>query len=260
MILRRLATAIQQQDWFTVLLEIMTVVLGVFLGIQVSNWNNARLEARQGEIFAERLIADLRIEAWSYDVTVDYYGDVHDNANMALAVLEGRAAASDDQLLIYAYRATQYTDRTSRRATYDELTSTGSISLIKDPVLRDTAMLVYDSPAVERTLADGSNSLYRIAFRKSLPVDTQVALGTHCGDPFLETGDYEIIGKQLNYACETGLSPAQIEESAQALRNAPEIIPLLRLRVMDVGSQLSNLTFSNRGFMESLHAIAREKP
>jgi len=36
MILRRLASAIQQQDWFTILLEIMIVVLGVFIGLQVN--------------------------------------------------------------------------------------------------------------------------------------------------------------------------------------------------------------------------------
>lgn len=42
MILRRLSTALRKQDWFTVLIETLIVMFGVFLGIQVANWNGER--------------------------------------------------------------------------------------------------------------------------------------------------------------------------------------------------------------------------
>lgn len=44
MILRRLTDALRRQDWFTVAIETLIVVLGVFLGLQVNNWNEARLD------------------------------------------------------------------------------------------------------------------------------------------------------------------------------------------------------------------------
>jgi hypothetical protein len=44
MILRRLTNAIRNQDWFTVVIETLIVVFGVFMGIQVANWNAERLE------------------------------------------------------------------------------------------------------------------------------------------------------------------------------------------------------------------------
>ncbi len=44
MILRRFATALRRQDWFTVVIETLIVVLGVFLGLQVNNWNDAKTE------------------------------------------------------------------------------------------------------------------------------------------------------------------------------------------------------------------------
>nr|WP_297350122.1 hypothetical protein [uncultured Glaciecola sp.] len=50
MILRRIATAIKKQDWFTVLVETLIVVFGVFIGLQVNNWNTvntARAAERQ---------------------------------------------------------------------------------------------------------------------------------------------------------------------------------------------------------------------
>ena len=44
MIPRRIAEAFRRQDWFTVFVETMIVVLGVFLGLQVNNWNEARAD------------------------------------------------------------------------------------------------------------------------------------------------------------------------------------------------------------------------
>ena len=40
MILRRLSNAFRKQDWFTVFVETLIVVFGVFIGLQVNNWNN----------------------------------------------------------------------------------------------------------------------------------------------------------------------------------------------------------------------------
>lgn len=41
MILRRLSTALRKQDWVTVVVETLIVVFGVFIGLQVNNWNTA---------------------------------------------------------------------------------------------------------------------------------------------------------------------------------------------------------------------------
>jgi len=39
MIIRRLVQSLRRRDWFTVVIEILIVVVGVFIGIEVSNWN-----------------------------------------------------------------------------------------------------------------------------------------------------------------------------------------------------------------------------
>jgi len=264
MILNRLANAVREQDWFTVTVEILIVVIGVFIGLQVNNWNEARLEARQSADFTERLIADLRIEAWNYDVIVAYLGDVKHNADNALAVLEGSLVVSDEILLISAYRATQYADATRRRAAYDELTSTGSIGLIKDTALRETALRVYTTPIIDRVGDQGMNVPYRSAFRALLPVAVQEALNELCGDRFVPLGDYDVIHEQLNYECETelkaALNPAQIEQAANLLRNNPDIVPQLRLHAVNLRTQITNFTFANQDIMNSLHAIAAEAP
>lgn len=57
MILARLAKAIQQQNWFTVIIEIFIVMIGIFLGLQVTQWNKESVN------HAEFLQALNRLEA-----------------------------------------------------------------------------------------------------------------------------------------------------------------------------------------------------
>lgn len=59
MILRRLAESIRRQDWFTVLVEIVIVVIGVFIGIEMANWNESRIEQDQLSEQLEGLRAEM---------------------------------------------------------------------------------------------------------------------------------------------------------------------------------------------------------
>ena len=55
MILRRIGRKLREQDWFAVVVEIVAVVFGVFLGLQVSSWNDERQERRDERQILERL-------------------------------------------------------------------------------------------------------------------------------------------------------------------------------------------------------------
>jgi hypothetical protein len=259
MILSRITNSFRQQDWVTVAVELLILVLGVFLGLQVNNWNEARLEARQSAEFTERLLADLRIEAWNYDTILEYLGQVQSNADRALAVLDESLAATDEDLLICAYRATQYSDVVRRRATYDELTSTGTIGLIRDSFLREVSANIYTAAFIDRISGEGINAPYRIAFRKLIPVGVQEALAKDCGDRYVPIGDHSAIRDQLDYACKATLTPEQIELAANQLRTDPEILPLLRLQAVNLRTQIGLFNFANRDMMNSLHAIAEGK-
>ena len=56
---RRLAQSLREQNWTTIFIEFVLLVLGVFLGIQVANWNEDRqLEARRGAASPRHLAHD----------------------------------------------------------------------------------------------------------------------------------------------------------------------------------------------------------
>ncbi|GJL92750.1 hypothetical protein [Hyphococcus sp.] len=59
MILRRVIAHFRKQEWTAIALDFLIVVMGVFVGLQVNNWNEARAaEHRKDEIIAA-LITDL---------------------------------------------------------------------------------------------------------------------------------------------------------------------------------------------------------
>ena len=60
MIFRRLGEAIRAQDWSTIGVELLIVVVGVFLGIQVANWNEDWQDRDAERVIVQRLSDEVR--------------------------------------------------------------------------------------------------------------------------------------------------------------------------------------------------------
>ena len=69
MILRSLTEHVKTQNWFAIWLDFFIVVVGVFIGIQVANWNQARVERAQ----LEQQLVSLRIELQDNQKHFDEY-------------------------------------------------------------------------------------------------------------------------------------------------------------------------------------------
>lgn len=241
MILRRIIKHFRDQEWTAIAIDFVIVVVGVVVGIQVSNWNTEIQTLRRGEIFAERLARDLFIEAWQYQSLIEYYDDVVDNAERAIDALLSDGQISEEQLLINAYRASQFSYADRVRETYDELISTGEIGLITDDVLRETAASLYNTPMFDLIMDRGKDSEFRRIFRSSVPTQVQRILLKNCGDIIVAAGDYDAIVDALDYECSLGISESQIKDAAAALRADAAMIPALRLRLADAETALTLL-------------------
>ena len=255
---RGLLARLRGRSWSSAAVELAIVVLGVFIGIQVSNWNQDRITNRQAAEFTARLKADLREEDWRYQFMIAYSQEVLANANLAVGDLEGKQKLDDAALLVAAYRATQYKEFPRRRSTYDELISTGTIGLIRDVELRDTAIRVYNMRTFESLVQEGLRSRYREAFRMSIPNSVQRALTRDCGDKFVRPGDFSRIEGTLDYPCHLDLPADVVAATAATLRSSPEIRSFLRLRIADLETRIFDLRGNNKAVMESLRAISKQ--
>ncbi len=80
MILRSITKHVRDQNWFAVGLDFLIVVVGVFIGIQVANWNEARTKQIDAAAARERLISDLRADLDAFAVRWQWYEEVFDVA------------------------------------------------------------------------------------------------------------------------------------------------------------------------------------
>lgn len=166
MILRRITAAFRKQDWFTVFIETLIVVLGVFLGLQVNNWNAARQERAEQHQVDLRLHSDFQLldEALTGGLEFQEKNILALNT-LRTAIDRGAALDGEDDAIKFALvMGRAYPSFPRKSATYNELVSSGKLSLIRDDALR-TALATYD----ERI----DNSLYNIEQTRA-PINTDL--------------------------------------------------------------------------------------
>ena len=245
MLLRKVNEHFTAQNWSAVTLDVIVLVIGVFFGIQVSNWNEVRLTSERGEELTERLIADLREEAWNIASTEQYMQDVLDNAERLRRALAGQSELANADLIIHAYRASQYLWRPKVRVTYDELISTGGIGLITDAELRRAASIHYNSKAFDDIQTRGSKSLYRQIFRQTVPTAVHRELGVSCGDRGVVIDELQAVDISIDYNCVPELSAEQIDATAATIRSNEALLPALRWRIAEIESDLASMSFAD---------------
>ncbi len=138
MILRRVIEHVRNQQWTAIAFDFLITVVGVFVGIQVSNWNSARVERQLEGEYIERLEADL-------DTIISRARDQQafetikvKQINVALAL--SRQPQSVVRNLRLGHVLTALTIRMSPRfdsTTFNDLESSGRLSLISDAKLRN---------------------------------------------------------------------------------------------------------------------------
>ncbi len=147
MILRRISDALRRQDWTTVVVETLIVTFGVLLGLQLNNWNEDRVLRERERTFLQQILIDLESDAETSQRGVIFADQIDDMAEDFLAVIEGTpegADVSDADLMALVPAAGYAYLPYSKSTTYNEMVSTGGLSLIRDVELKRALGEYYD--------------------------------------------------------------------------------------------------------------------
>jgi hypothetical protein len=215
MLLRRINEHVKAQNWTAIVIDFVIVVVGVFIGIQVSNWNDDRQSASRTQSYYNRLIDDLDSERRALLARLDYIAVTEKYGQSALAALNDPAAMRPSKFLIAAYQASQIWTYSVQRATYDEILSSGIADTISDPELRTQLANVFLNAEAMRQVIAASTS-YRQQIRLYLPNDIQAAVRESCSDQFIPTKSSLLI-LILPETCELEFREDQIAEAIEAL-------------------------------------------
>lgn len=246
MILRRISEHVKSQNWFAVGIDFLIVIFGVFIGTNVTNWNDARITQQRSEAFTERLQNDLRVEN-EYAVSLHaYFKDAKQASIVAFDGLTGAGDFDDREILINIFRAGQFQWYERRSAAFDELLSSGELGLIKDTVLRETAVKFYSNSSnvfeINRTSAQKSE--FRQLVDELIDPDVRFALQAECGDKEYTSAE-DVSGVfTIGYVCEIDMiDDATVKNTVDAFRADPKTLRALRRQSASFDVNVFNIDY-----------------
>ncbi len=237
MILRRLTANLRAQNWTAIGIEFLIVVVGVFLGTQVANWNQARLEKQATQRMLLQLVPELRAELQFFANIENYYRTTRRYADQAAAGWNG-GRMTDSEFVIAAYQASQINGIGINPDSWSVTFGGEQLRNIEDPKVRRNLEVILTSdygPVEFNAVA----TPYREKVRHIVPIETQEEIRRVCGDRNMKS-NFGIYLPVLPPTCSLKLDPAKAAATAAALRAQPQLAGELRWHLAAIATFLSN--------------------
>ncbi len=218
MILRRFTQHIKEQNWFAVGLDVIVVVVGIFLGMQVTEWNEQRqfnenegmlLEQLKDEIESNNVLARNRIE---------FMGEVVKSGKRAIEFLEVDQECEPKcwNLLVDFFIASQSLFSPSNSNVYEEMLKLGlpRSNKVKESIEKYYVLNATTYSAIDKT------PKYRQLLRELLSYNAHKVLWENCHsvEGFLEV---------LISECDQLLSDKEIQQILDKFKSRLELAEYL---------------------------------
>ncbi len=221
----RLAKRLREHDWLAAFIELVIVVVGILIALQVSNWNQDRVDHTRAQEYYRRLHADLLEDRRDMDLTQAFWAKVGNYGHAAIANGEtGKLVDGSEWKTVLAwYQAGQILPFELSNTTYNEMRSDGSLALIADENLRKQLAEYYrlsDNGISANLLRH--DPVYRLQVRGLTPWQVQQYIWGHC---FSETS--EVITQKL-IDCPSPITEQQAAAILAGYRQSPTLLQNLR--------------------------------
>jgi hypothetical protein len=220
MILRRLTANLKAQNWGAIAIEFIIVVIGVFIGTQVSNWNEARVERQNTIHLLDQFKSEIHFQTEQYKLIQSYMATTGEYAKVALGGWRRDPHVNDSDFIIAAYQASQVAGPAINTENWASIFGSGQVQNIRDPVLRGRLirLLSLDSSVIDYHQVQSD---YRQHVRQLIPDALQTAIRERCGDRFPADGSAM---PSLPPTCDLVLPAAAARATAATLRAHPELV------------------------------------
>jgi len=166
-IIRRLADALREQNWFTVVLEVMIVVVGIFIGLQVDGWNEGRKKQQNIESQLLRIADDAAVLLAETDRLIVDFDNRIARVQIALEVLDGTPLTEANTLAfeLALEESYQLNEVEVDLPGLDILMNTGDIDQVADANARNALLALTNEWRSRKTVIGHIRSLLDIVNR-----------------------------------------------------------------------------------------------
>ena len=199
MILRSLATALSKQNWSIVAVELIVVIAGIFLGLRVDDWNEARKLRAEDRLYIERLHTDVQAMIESNQADLDDRR-VTSSLIAVQALQDCELAEQDRRAFNHAVIEHQVISRlVLERATYDEMVASGALARLRDLELKQAITRLFAQAETEQQYIEyfatelsqaGSIIWNRVEFGL-VPATEETCPPDWCSEPWVQSVIYD---------------------------------------------------------------------
>jgi hypothetical protein len=238
MILRRLTENLRAQNWTAISIEFLIVVIGVFIGTQVANWNQARIEKQATQRMLLQLVPELQAELQFFANIENYYRVTRRYADQAAAGWNG-GRMTDSEFVIAAYQASHINGIGINPDSWSLTFGGEQLRNIEDPNVRRNleVVLTSDYGPVEFNAVATPN---REQVRRIISIEIQDEIRQACGDRNMKS-NFGIYLPVLPPSCAPKLDSAKAAATAAALRAQPQLAGELRWHLAAIATFLTNV-------------------
>lgn len=135
MLLRRITAHVKEQNWFAVGIDLLIVVVGVFIGIQVANWNEEQGQRFDATVALERLHEDFNLILGQTERSLARH-EVHVKATARVLNGARKGEFIEESLLDDLQVIGDFSVPSGPSVTYQELVASGRLKFIENQELR----------------------------------------------------------------------------------------------------------------------------
>jgi len=245
------------QRWQTAFLDFAIVVVGIFVGLQVTEWNEERKRQGELQVYYHRLVNELKINLAGTQKAVIFYETVLDYANLVLIEIDKPLDQINKNIVAYAYQASQRYATPLPNYTIEEMLSSGILSSVNDKYLKDFLNIhAVAGKSTESFLTPLTE--YRINIRGLITTSFQHKIKKQCGDrrPKRSTNMItEYLGANLPKTCNIEFDEQSLIEQIKVLKSYKNLKKDLTYRINDIEWKISNYKNKADGSQLLLHYI-----
>jgi hypothetical protein len=249
MILRRVISHFKKQEWTAIGLDFLIVVVGVFVGLQVSNWNAARVSMERETGLLVELRRELEAGIETTEQKAYALNQVAEAGKRSLDFMAAGKPCGDNCWLVLVdfFHASQWQKIEVHATTYAEMR--------RDGLPRSREVI----DAVEFYLAQNANlastwqepPMYRSLVRRFIPIDAQTYYWATC---------YDVTGGAETYEldCAEGVADDAAARAVNEIVTKPDMQPLLTEWTGHVVSTPMDMEKQNEAAQRAIAAIDKE--
>lgn len=141
--------------------EIILVVIGILIALQINNWNSNRIQKQKESIYLTNIKRDLKEQLTTIEIQIAYESQVNKIATPIIAYYKKHQAFKIDS--VFTNNIGNLSGRKTfikNAPTYTELISSGNIDIISDNIIKNDIIKYYQE--IERTelIINKNNNLY----------------------------------------------------------------------------------------------------